>query len=86
MQIGLARLCPAPIVPLGFRHSIVGAVQEFYLAARGAVGWGTMLGGFVAPAVPGNVVGGVVLVTLRNRGQLSADQDADAEATGSARV
>ena len=34
-----------------------------------------MLGGFVAPSVLGNAVGGVLLVALLNYGQVLADRE-----------
>lgn len=66
----------APIAAFGFRHSIAGAVEAFYLAVVGAAGWGSMVGGFLIPAIIGNVIGGVVLVAMLNHGQVaSAPQD-----------
>ncbi len=69
-QIVLVWLTTAPISAFGFRHSIAGSVEAFYRAASGATGWGTMVGGFVVPAVLGNVAGGVLLVALLNYGQV----------------
>lgn len=63
----------APIAAFGFRHSIAGAVEAFYLAIAGAATWGAMLGGFLAPAIIGNVIGGVVLVAVLNHGQVGED-------------
>jgi formate-nitrite transporter family protein len=72
-QIALIWLCTAPIAALHFRHSIAGAAEAFYRAAAGGASWGEMLGGFVVPAVLGNVVGGVLLVALLNYGQVAAE-------------
>lgn len=74
-QIVLIWLCTAPIAALEFRHSIAGAVEAFYRAAMGDATWGQMLGGFVAPAVLGNAIGGVLLVALLNHSQVVADRE-----------
>lgn len=74
-QIALIWLCTAPIAALQFRHSIAGSVEAFYRAASGTAGWGSMLGGFVVPAVLGNAIGGVILVALLNHGQVTAGKD-----------
>jgi formate-nitrite transporter family protein len=65
-------LTTAPIAAFGFRHSIAGAVEAFYLAIAGAASWVDMLGGFLIPAIIGNVVGGVVLVAMLNHGQVAS--------------
>ena len=62
----------APIAAFGFRHSIAGAVEAFYLAVTGAASWGSMIGGFLIPAIIGNVIGGVVLVAMLNHGQVAS--------------
>jgi len=72
------RLTTAPIAACGFRHSMAGAVEAFYLAFDGTVGWGRTVFGFILPAVIGNVVGGVLLVALLNHGQIVADRNARA--------
>ena len=72
-QLVLIWLCTAAISALEFRHSIVGAVEAFYRAAAGSAAWGEMLGGFVVPSVPGNALGGVVLVALLNYAQVRSD-------------
>lgn len=68
-QIVLIWLTTGPIGALGFKHSIAGAVEAFYLAWSGLAPWGTMIGQFEIPALIGNVIGGVVLVALVNHGQ-----------------
>ncbi|HEU6452712.1 MAG TPA: formate/nitrite transporter family protein [Gemmatimonadaceae bacterium] len=73
-QIVLIWLTIAPISAFGFRHSIAGAVEAFYLAAIGGTGWGNAVGGFVIPAVIGNIVGGVIFVALLNHGQVAAER------------
>ena len=73
-QIVLIWLTIAPISAFGFRHSIAGSVETFYLAASGGGGWGAVIGGFIVPAVLGNIVGGVIFVALLNHGQVAADR------------
>jgi formate-nitrite transporter family protein len=69
-------LTTAPIAAFGFRHSIAGAVEAFYLSVTGAASWSAMMGGFLIPAIIGNVIGGVVLVAMLNHGQvMSGSQD-----------
>lgn len=70
-QIFLIWLTTAPIAALDFRHSIAGAVEVFFVAASGTATWGSALGGFVAPAVLGNIIGGVIFVAMLNHGQVS---------------
>jgi formate/nitrite transporter FocA (FNT family) len=73
-QIVLIWLTIAPISAFGFRHSIAGAVEVFYLAASGGTGWGEAVGSFLVPAVRGNIVGGVLFVALLNHGQVAAER------------
>jgi formate/nitrite transporter FocA (FNT family) len=75
-QIALIWLCTAPISAFHFRHSIVGSVEAFYLAAGGHAGWGAVLAEFVVPSVLGNAIGGVLLVALLNYGQVAAEKGA----------
>ena len=75
-QIALIWLSTAPIGALGFKHSIVGSVEGFYLMVEGARPVGSVLGEFLVPAVLGNAVGGVLLVALLNYGQVAAEERA----------
>ena len=68
-QIVLIWLTVGPIGAFGFKHSIAGAVEAFYLASAGTISWGTALWQFEVPALIGNILGGVVLVALVNHGQ-----------------
>jgi formate/nitrite transporter FocA (FNT family) len=72
-QILLIWLTTAPIAALGFKHSIAGSVEAFYLALAGTSTWQAVLLGFIAPALIGNIVGGVVFVALLNHGQVAGD-------------
>lgn len=61
------------VVGLGhFSHVIVGAVETFTLAALGQTTWLAALGGFVLPALLGNIFGGVTLVATLNHAQVMA--------------
>jgi formate/nitrite transporter FocA (FNT family) len=74
-QLAFIWLCTVPIHALGFKHSIAGSVEAFYLATGGKASWGAMLGEFVAPSVIGNAIGGVLLVALLNYGQVAAEKN-----------
>lgn len=53
-------------------HVIAGSVDAFYLSALGEQSWGESLGGFVLPALIGNVIGGTGLVAVLNHAQAVA--------------
>lgn len=72
-QIVIVWICTAAISAFEFRHSIAGAIEAFYRAFVGTATWADMLGNFIAPAVLGNAVGGVVLVALLNYAQVKAE-------------
>jgi formate/nitrite transporter FocA (FNT family) len=72
-------LTTASISAFGFRHSIAGAVEAFYLAAGGVNSWAGMVGSFLVPALLGNIAGGVVLVALLNHGQAGGKRGSWAE-------
>ncbi|MEN6337051.1 MAG: formate/nitrite transporter family protein [Phycisphaerales bacterium] len=78
-QILIVWMTTAPISAFGFRHSIAGAVEAFYLAWTGVTGWEQALLGFILPAVIGNIVGGVLLVALLNHGQIKSGRRAKQE-------
>ena len=56
----------------GFSHVIAGSVDTFYLVALGQKSWGDYLGGFLAPTLLGNILGGVALVAALNHAQVTA--------------
>jgi formate/nitrite transporter FocA (FNT family) len=68
-QIILIWLATAPIAAFGFRHSIAGSTEAFYLVSRGLISVGDALLTFELPALAGNIIGGVVLVAMVNHGQ-----------------
>jgi formate/nitrite transporter FocA (FNT family) len=53
-------------------HVVAGSVEVFYLVARAELGIGQALGGFVLPALIGNVLGGVSLVAALNHAQVKS--------------
>ncbi len=59
------------LVALGnLPHGIAGAVDGFFLVARGALSWGGVLGNFLTPVLIGNTIGGVSLVAFFNHAQV----------------
>lgn len=63
------------LVGLGhFSHIIAGAVETFTVAAMGEASWGTVFGGFIVPALIGNIIGGVTLVAMLNHAQVVAGE------------
>lgn len=53
-------------------HIIAGSIETFTLAAMGQASWMGVLGGFVVPALLGNIIGGVMLVAALNHAQIVA--------------
>lgn len=54
----------------GFTHVVVGAAEAFLLLWRGEVGIAWVLGGFVLPALIGNIIGGTGLFALLAHAQV----------------
>jgi formate-nitrite transporter family protein len=64
------------IVGIGsLSHVIAGSVDAMYAAATGAATWGHYLAGFLLPSFLGNSIGGVLLVSLLNYGQVAVKGD-----------
>jgi len=53
-----------------FSHVIAGSVEALFLATTGQVPWTQAAFGFIAPALIGNVLGGVSLVAALNHAQV----------------
>jgi formate/nitrite transporter FocA (FNT family) len=53
-----------------FAHIIAGSVEAFLLAINGDAGWGWVIGGFIAPVLIGNIVGGTALFALLSYAQV----------------
>jgi formate-nitrite transporter family protein len=60
----------------GFAHVIAGASEVFYAAVRGEASWGKAIGGFIVPALAGNVLGGLTMVAALNHAQATSGEDA----------
>lgn len=56
----------------GFAHIVAGSAEVLYGVAAGVLSWSDYWLGFFVPALLGNVVGGVVFVTMLNHGQVVA--------------
>ena len=64
------------IVGIGeFSHVIAGSAETFVLAFSGTTSWANVLGGYLVPALIGNVLGGVILVAVLNHAQVSSNDD-----------
>lgn len=59
----------------GFAHVIAGASEVFYAVCRGEASWGRAIGGFVVPALLGNVLGGLTMVAALNHAQARSGED-----------
>lgn len=53
-------------------HVIVGSAEVFYLAATDGTTWARALSHFIAPALLGNILGGVSIVAAVNHAQVAA--------------
>lgn len=66
------------VIALGhFSHIVAGSIEVFTLAAVGEVSWADVFRGYVAPALLGNVLGGVTLVAALNHAQVVAGSEED---------
>ncbi len=54
----------------GFSHIVAGAVEVFFLVCSGQAPWQWAVGGFIVPALIGNILGGVALVAVVNHAQV----------------
>jgi formate-nitrite transporter family protein len=62
----------------GFPHVIAGNVETFYLVSLGALSLSKCLGGYLVPALIGNIIGGVALVAVGAHAEFfEADEDKD---------
>ena len=59
------------VVGLGHLSRVIaGAVEVLYLPAMGAASWWSVIGGYILPALAGNIIGGVTLVAIINHAQV----------------
>ena len=61
----------------GLTHVIAGTADVVFLVARGVETWTSYLIGFLAPALIGNMFGGLTLVAALNHAQVSAGKKDD---------
>jgi formate/nitrite transporter FocA (FNT family) len=54
----------------GFSHVIAGSIEVLFLATTGAAPWTQAAGGYILPALIGNIIGGVSLVAVLNHAQV----------------
>jgi formate-nitrite transporter family protein len=62
----------------GFAHVVAGASEVFYAAVRGEATWARAVGGYVIPALIGNMLGGITLVAALNHAQATSGDHASA--------
>ena len=60
----------------GLSHIIAGSVEALYAVVSGAATWGHYFVGFLLPVFIGNSIGGVLLVSILNYGQVAPEADA----------
>lgn len=60
----------------GFAHVVAGSVEAAFLVFDGRISAQQALGGFVAPALAGNVIGGTVLFALLAYAQIAVEMNA----------
>jgi len=58
----------------GLAHIIVGSIEVMYLVVTAQASVGTYFAGFMAPALLGNVIGGLTMVTALNHAQVTAGE------------
>jgi formate/nitrite transporter FocA (FNT family) len=63
-----------PIGAAGFTHVVAGAAEAFLLAWSGEASVGWALGGFVLPALIGNIIGGTGLFAVLAHAQVKAER------------
>jgi formate-nitrite transporter family protein len=58
-----------------FPHIIIGTTETSFLLFLGKCGWSELLLGFFVPVLLGNVIGGVMLVSVLGHAQVAANDD-----------
>ena len=56
----------------GLTHVIAGSIEVLFLVAIGDKSWGSYAAGYLLPALLGNIIGGVSLVSAVNHAQVVA--------------
>ena len=57
----------------GFSHVVAGSGEAWLLATTGTAGWDFAIGGFILPALAGNIVGGTLLFAVLAHAQVRAE-------------
>ena len=57
----------------GFSHVVAGSAEAWLLASTGRASWGFALGGFILPALAGNIVGGTGLFAVLAHAQVRSE-------------
>ena len=60
-----------------FSHVVAGSTEAFTLWLVGEIGFGKAVGGFILPALIGNIIGGTGLFALLAHAQVRGDTDAE---------
>lgn len=56
-------------------HIIAGSIEALFLVFNGTISWWRFAGGYAAPTLLGNIIGGVSLVSVLNHAQVVAGQE-----------
>jgi formate/nitrite transporter FocA (FNT family) len=59
-------------------HIVAGSAEAAYSVISGTASMGDYLMGFLVPTLIGNIIGGVVLVTILNHGSIAPEMDHNA--------
>lgn len=72
-QIWVVTLLTYLIALAGFSHVVAGSAEAWLLAATGETGWGDAVGGFILPALAGNIIGGTGLFAALAHAQVRSE-------------
>ena len=72
-QIWVVTLLTYIIAIGGFSHVVAGSAEAWLLATTGETGWGQALGGFILPALAGNIIGGTGLFAALAHAQVRSE-------------
>jgi len=74
-RIGIIVVLTYIVSLAGFTHVVAGSVEVLYLVTMGLKSWTSYLSGYMLPALIGNTIGGVALVSALNHAQVIAGMD-----------
>ena len=74
-RIGIIVVLTYIVSLAGFTHVVAGSVEVLYLVTTGLKSWPSYLTGYMLPALIGNTIGGVALVSALNHAQVIAGMD-----------